>query len=299
MDAAPLTMETRKIRHCDTVLHAEFFRFVASIFPGTGGQNWTDWRDRGGWTDQYEVFAAIAGDRIVSTIGRSRMRLVIDGQDRIGYQLGAVATLEPYRGQGLARRLMHWVIDELDDPDQPIILFANSTVLDFYPRLGFRRIPQRRATATAWIEPSGVPPSAFDPASASDRQRLAALCARAHPIRGPLVARDYGWIALWNLICGPVAASWLPAFDALIATTIENDCLVIHDVIAPHSFDLGPVLPTLIPQPIRRLEFLFDPEDWWAAVTCSERDDTDSRLFVRGGETSMAGPVQFPALAHT
>lgn len=292
-------MEAIKIRWSDTARHDGFFRFVRSIFPGSGGQTWTDWRDHGGWTDQYEVFAIVEGDRIVSTIGRSRMRLVINGQDRIGYQLGAVATLEPYRRQGLARRLMNWVIDELDTQDQPIILFANDTVLDFYPRLGFRRMAQRRAVGAAEIAPGGVRPAAFDPASSTDRRRLAALCARARAIRGPLTARDFGWIALWNLICGPVTASWLPAFDALIATTVENECLVVHDVIAPRRFDLGLVLPTLITQPVRGVEFLFDPEDWWAAVVYSERDDTDSRLFVRGDLGAVAGPVQFPALAHT
>jgi len=292
-------VETTRIRHSDTARHAAFFQFVQSIFPGSGGQSWMDWRDRGGWTDQYEVFVAVEGDRIVSTIGRSRMRLVINGQDRVGYQLGAVATLPSYRRQGLARRLMNWVIDELDAPDQPIILFANNTVLDFYPRLGFRRIPQQRATASALIEPSGVPPAAFDPASASDRLRLAALSARAQPIRGPLVARDYGWIALWNLTGGPEAAVWLPEVDALIATTVENECLFVHDVIAAQDFDLGAVLPTLITQPIRKLEFLFDPGDWWVGADYSERDDSDSRLFVRGGLASVTGPVQFPALAHT
>ena len=126
-------VEPCRIRHSDTAFHAGFFRFVESIFPGNGGQNWTDLRDRGGWTDQYEVVALVEGNKIVSTIGRSRMRLVIDGQDRIGHQLGAVATLAPYRRRGLARRLANWVADELDAPDQPIILFVNSTVLDFYP----------------------------------------------------------------------------------------------------------------------------------------------------------------------
>jgi hypothetical protein len=217
----------------------------------------------------------------------------------VGYQLGAVTTLEAFRRQGLARRLMNWVIDELDEPDQPIILFANNRVLDFYPRLGFRRIPQRRSTTSVFIEPFGTQAPRCDLSSAADRSLLANLCARARPIRGHLAARDYYQILLWHLGSGPATAFWLREFDAVIATTIEGDRLIIHDVIAVEPFDLSSIIPTLITRPVTELEFLFDPEDWWPTASHSAFDDSDSALFVRGGAALIAGPVQFPELART
>jgi hypothetical protein len=59
------------------------------------------------------------------------------------------------------------------------------------------------------------------------------------------------------------------------------------------------VAPTLIAHPIAELEFCFDPGDWWPSAEHSAFDDADSNLFVRGGAVSLAGPVQFPELAHT
>jgi hypothetical protein len=194
---------------------------------------------------------------------------------------------------------MSRVIDELDEPDQPIILFANNSVLNFYPRLGFRRIPQRRATAKAFIESSGMPAPSFDPSSAADRSRLTNLCARARPSHGPLATRDYHWILLWNLICGPAAAFWLSEIDALVATSVEDGRLVIHDLIATQPFDLKPALPALITQPVTELEFLFDPEDWWPTAVHAELDDADSTLFARGRAATIERPVQFPELART
>jgi len=177
-------MERFRILCSDVDQHPAFFRFVDTVFHGARTEPWTVWRDRSGWTRDYEVFAILRprenpkidwrvdpdingisevrsfrvltwteyitdDGNIVSTIGRTRLHMVVDGKDRVGYQLGAVATLESYRRQGLARRLMEWMIDELDKPDQPIILFANNSVLDFYPRFGFRRIPQQRSFASA------------------------------------------------------------------------------------------------------------------------------------------------------
>jgi len=292
-------MERRKILCPDTDQHPVFFHFVDTIFRGARTETWTMWRDRGGWTDDYEVFAIVDDGRIISTIGRSRMRMVIEGQDRAGYQLGAVATLEPYRRQGLARQLMNWVIGELDEPDQPIILFANKSVLDFYPRFGFKRIPQQRSFAQTALQPSGAQAPRCDLSNASDRSRLAALCAATQPTRGHLTARDYYWTALWNLGCGSVTVSWIPEFEAAIATTIEGERLIIHDTFAARFFDLGPVLPTLITQATNEVEFLFDPGHFWPTTNQAEFDDANSPMFARGAAAFIDDSVQFPALAQT
>ncbi len=292
-------MEHCRILCSDVDQHPVFFHFVDTIFHGARAETWTVWRDRGGWTGDYEVFAIVDDGRIVGTIGRSRMHMVIDGKDRVGYQLGAVATLEPYRRQGLARQLMDWVISELDEPDQPIILFANNSVLDFYPRFGFRRIPQRRSFGRNVLQPSGAQAPRCDLSNASDRSRLATLCAASRPTRGRLTARDYYWLALWNLSCGSATVSWVPEFEAAIATTIESERLVIHDVFAAQPFDLGLVLPMLITQPVMELEFLFDPGHFWATTSHADFDDTESALFARGAAASINGFAQFPVLAQT
>ncbi|MBK1660013.1 GNAT family N-acetyltransferase [Paracraurococcus ruber] len=292
-------MQQVKILGSDVDRHPAFFRFVDAVFPGVRAEAWTMWRDRGGWTADYEVFALVHDGAIIGTIGRSRMRLVIEGEDRIGYQLGAVATLEACRGQGLARRLMDWVIGSLDAADQPIILFANNRVHDFYPRFGFRRLPQRRSTAATALHPAGTPAPLCDLSDAGDRARLLALCARARPTRGRLTARGYGWLALWHLTCGPVTLAWVPDHDAAVAFTVAEGTLIVHDVLAARPFDLRPIAPRLITRPVAAVELLIDPDDVWPAMTHSARDDSDSPLFARGAAAAIQGPVQFTPLAQT
>lgn len=292
-------MERRRTQYSDIAQHPAFFRFVNSIFPGARAKTWALWRDRGSWTNDYEVFAILDGGSVVSTIGRSRMNLVIDGKDRVGYQLGAVATLEPYRGRGLARQLMKWVIDDLDAVDQPVILFANNSVLDFYPRFGFRRIPQRRSLATVALQPADVQAPCCNLSDASDRSRLATLCFRALPTQGRLTARDYYWLALWNLSCGPATVSWVPEFEAAVAWAVDNGRLVIHDVLATQPFDLSLIVPMLIARPVTEVELLIDPEDFWPTMDHPDFNDSGSALFARGAAAAINGPVQFPALAQT
>ncbi len=114
-----------------------------------------------------------------------------------------------------------------------------------------------------------------------------------------MTARDYYWLALWNLTCGSATVSWLTEFGAAIATSSENERLIVHDIFGERPFDLGPVLPTLITQAVTELEFLFDPGEFWPRISHANFDDTNSPLFARGTAASIDGPVQFPTLAQT
>lgn len=51
--------------------------------------------------------------------------------------LGAVATKKEYRGKGYIRVLMEHIINKYNNI--PMYLFANDSVVDFYPRFGFTR----------------------------------------------------------------------------------------------------------------------------------------------------------------
>lgn len=290
-------MNWRRVRigAADTEWHSRFFGFVGSVFPDV---DFALWARRGGWDASYEVFAIAAGDEIVSTIGRTRMRLVVDGEIRIGYQLGAVATRADCRRRGLARQLMDWVIAELDDPDQPIILFANDGVLGFYPRFGFRRVPQQRFAADVDVAPASAMAPVCDVAEPDDRAWLEDLCARARPVGRRFSARDYYPILLWHLTCRPAIAY---RFDRLAAAVVASSVgarLIIHDVLAAAPFDLRTVLARLTRSRMSRLELGFDPEAWWPDAQASTAADDDAPLFVRG-LPGLRAPLRFPDLAQT
>lgn len=295
-----MSIVRRRIASVDREWHDRFFRFVAGVFPEIDADRWARWRDCGSWLDPYEVLALVDGEKIVSTIGLTRMHLVADSVAQTGFQLGAVATLPSHRGQGLSRRLMNWVFEERASPDQPVFLFGNETVLDFYPRFGFRQVPQQRWILRAKIAPDTSRATRFDPDSAEDRQRLATLCQRADPIPGPLSTSGYYPIALWHLTCQPVSGFWLDGGDTFIAADTDGPRLLVHDIIALRPRDLRPALATLVGAPVDTVTFGFDPSPWLPGTRpiANREADTQSPLFVRGAP-SIVGPLGFPGLAQT
>ena len=93
--------------------------------------------------------------------------------------------------------------------------------------------------------------------------------------------------------------SWVPEYDAAVVFTVENESLIIHDVFTTQPFDLSLIVPTLITRPIKEMELLFDPEDFWPTMAHPARDDSKSPLFARGAAAVITGPVQFTPLAQT
>lgn len=287
----------RVIRHSDRDWHDRFFSFVASIFKGGG--TFFDWGARRGWVEGYDVFAIVVDDQIVSTVGRQSMRYMINGEARNGYQIGAVATHPDHRNRGLARLLMKKVLSELDAPNQPVILFANPNVLDFYPRFGFRKLAQTGFIGHVDLRPAGTRAPTLDVALPTDRAYLADHCARAGAIGHGFAAYDYYPTLLFHLTRQPRMIFRLDEFGAVVIARQDGDRLLIEDLLATRSFSLMDALPGVCTQPVRTVEFSFHPEAWWPDAESQVFDDCESPFFVRGAAAEVKEPVRFPDLAHT
>jgi len=288
-------MNLRRITHRDTDWHERFFALVETVFRASGS-NFRPWNERGGWHPGYEVFTIELDGDILATVGRERMRFVIDGKEHDGCQLGAVATHPDRRGQGLSRRLLSRVLDDISG--RPVILFGNVRVVDFYPRFGFTRIAQSSFTAPVAVEPAHAAPT-LDLGKSGDRDWLAALCARARAPDTAFSARDYYPTLLWHLTYKPRSVFRLDEVDAAIVASVEKERLILHDVIAPRPFDLRRVLPRLTSSQATALEFGFGPEDFWPSATASPADEPDSPFFVRSLPALPARAFRFPDLAQT
>lgn len=289
-----VTYRRLRITAAETAWHSAFFAHVAEVFPGV---DFRRWGALGGWTADYDVLALLEADRIVGTIGRTQMPLIVDGRERVALQLGAVATCADHRGRGVARMLMEEVLVEADRRAMPVFLFANPSVLDFYPRFGFRRVVQSRFGAEATIVPAAGRAQRFRIDDLGERRRLAELCARAAPTGGGFDTRSYYSVLLWHLCNRPLTAHWLEPEEAFAVTALEGDRLVLHDIVAARAFDLAAALPALVPRAVESVEFGFEPSARWPAARPLGPDD--ALLFVRGVDDLPAGPFRFPDLAQT
>ncbi len=276
----------------DVALQAAFCDYVPQVFQRIDFRRWREW---GQWNDDYRAFALLEDGRVLANVSVMRMRLRLQGREVTGFQLGAVGCLPSHRGLGLSRKVMEAALDFCGQT--PVLLFANPTVRDYYPRFGFAPWRQELFAAPHEAVPEGVPAPTLDLSDARVRAGLAALSNEGLPVTERFGARDYSNIATWYAANGFARPLRRLAEDAWVFADVEGDTLHIDDIFAREPFDLRAQLPRLIDRPIRSIQFGFTPERWWPEATVAG-EDLEADLFVRGPSLSRE-PHRFPVLAHT
>jgi predicted N-acetyltransferase YhbS len=283
------------ITHADVAWHEAFLRYVPRVFPRA---SFRKWYERGGWDENYRAVAISDGGGIVANASLMRMTILLHGRELTGWQLGAVGVVPARRGAGLQRKILPRAL-EIAARDDVVFLFANDSVLDFYPRFGFRRAREVVFGADYAVTPAKDRLRVLSQDSAHDRKVLARVSAGARPVTDSFGARRYGSVLLWywTNFYQDCFYYWEEC-DAVIVAEQEGDCLRICDVVASERIDLESCLPRVAIAPVQRVEFGFTPQAWWPDAR-PIAPYTEAPLFVLGPHEVPATPFKFPLLAQT
>lgn len=122
----------KDIRNNEAV-RASFNKLAADTF----GLSFEQWYQDGYWTDLYIPYVLLDGGRVIANVSVNIIDTQWKGQTRKYIQLGTVMTAPGYRKQGLSRFLLEEALSDWKGLCDAIYLFANDSVLDFYPKFGF------------------------------------------------------------------------------------------------------------------------------------------------------------------
>lgn len=123
----------------DIETYKESFNELAKIVFGL---DFKKWYEKGCWNDKYICYSYVDGEKVIANASINKMTLVSSGKEYKAIQVGTVMTHPDYRNQGLSRKLMNHIIEKYEQEYDFIYLFANESVLDFYPRFGFGKVQE-------------------------------------------------------------------------------------------------------------------------------------------------------------
>lgn len=257
----------------DAGLRNSFNRLAEKTFE----LNFENWYQNGYWKDNYIPYAAVREGQVVANVSVNPMAFSENGVTRHYIQLGTVMTDPAFRGQGLCRLLMEAVEKDWADRAEAIYLFANDTVLDFYPRFGFRRVPESRffAPFSACVPLSACAPEAFESVSKSPDttpvpgtvpDKPAVLVPMTDPANRAALERailsgvpqgsfdmagNPGLILFYASQFLTENVWYLPACDAWVIAEEEGDTLLLDAIFAPHPVDPKEAASALLAGPFR------------------------------------------------
>ena len=100
--------------------------------------NFEDWYQNGFWRENYIPYSIVIDGKVVANVSVNLTDMMYDGEIKKFIQLGTVMTAKEFRNQGLIRQIMREIEADYKDKVDGMYLFANDSVLDFYPKFGFK-----------------------------------------------------------------------------------------------------------------------------------------------------------------
>ena len=287
-------------KHNDT-LRESFNDLTRTVY----GFDFADWYGGGHWSDIYVCYAYAVGNTIVANVSATSLDFVIDGEQKRGVQIGTVMTHPDYRGQGLAGKLMEHVIAHYEKHCDFMFLFADKTVLAFYPKYGFSRIEQ----STFQYQPQGHAQDRREVSPAPDMRQLSMTdeedlktVKRLTESRRPIspifgVTQDQGLLMFYLTRSFSKDIYYLPGEDIAVVMRLKGDELSVYDILSQKPFVQAEVLQKIVSSDVRSVKLLFTPDGSIDSIEEGEWQSEDG-LFIRPKSFAMPRSFAFPELSQ-
>lgn len=263
----------------------------------TFGFNFEEWHKHGYWKNQYIPYSLMDGDIVVSNVSVNTMDFEVFGKTKRYIQLGTVMTDANYRNQGLLRVIMEKVIAEWKDKCDLIYLFANDSVLDFYPKFGFAKLKQYQCTklvnkkdkhgVVRKLDMSNEDDRALVYDKANDSCSLSKVCMRGNP----------ELIMFYCTLFMKDSVYYIKDYDAIVIANFNEDTIEVLDIFCKKEVYLDEILNYLVNENVKREKLYFTPKEIDSYAIIPLEEDT---LFVLGKDIMSLtdNKFMFPELSH-
>lgn len=260
------------------------------------------WYEAGYWTDKYIPYAMVDGEKVVANASVNIIDTVWKGVRKHYIQIGTVMTDKAYRKRGLSRRLLEEILCDWKDRCDAVYLFANDTVLDFYPRFGFVEAREYQCS----VPTKGMPVSAgsgtvrkLDMSAEADKALLKHYYAKSNPFSELPMVDNYGLLMFYCSAFMKDSVFYCEEYDAVVIASQEGEAFTCYDIYCDKREPLQEIVAASAGAGTEKVVFGFTPKD---TSGCLEAmiDNQDDTLFVLNGKENIFAEnrVMLPVLSH-
>nr|WP_299171631.1 GNAT family N-acetyltransferase [uncultured Allomuricauda sp.] len=215
----------------------------------------------GYWSDNYIPYALLFENDIISNVSINKMEFLIGNEIKRGLQIGTVMTASAHRNLGLNRFLMEQVLKDWKNECDFMYLFANDTVLDFYPKFNFERIEQHQCAKALNISSASSLFRKLNVAVKEDKKILEQTIDSSIPIAQIAMRNNPFLIMFYCMAYMQQSIYFSEELQTIAIADIEGDTLFLHDVFSSGPVDLNEVIESMADKTIKRVVLGFTPSD--------------------------------------
>ncbi len=242
----------------DKQLRASFNRLTQKTYSF----DFEDWYQNGYWTHRYIPYSLADGADIISNVSVNFMEFIVDGKKRSCLQIGTVMTDPLYRKQGLNRILLNKVLADWQDRCDLIYLFANNTVLDFYPKFGFT--PVNEYLHSMQIRPGqGIGPdyAKLDMSKRENRDFLKEKINQSRHFSDITMVNNVPLIMFYCTSFMSENVIYIKKHDAIAIAELNGDTLILNDIFCAKETSLQEIILSLVSKEVKKVVLGFSPKD--------------------------------------
>lgn len=285
----------------DIEIYKESFSELSKLIFGL---DFKIWYEKGCWNDDYICYSYVDGDTIIANASINKMTIVSNGQEYKAIQVGTVMTHPDYRNQGLSGKLMHHIIEKYEHDFDFIYLFANDSVLDFYPRFGFNQIQESSFSLNrSEIETQSAVTCSLrklDTNNADDFRMMKQFAAERIPISTVLGVKNSEHLLMFYFILAfNDAIYYIEDVDIIVIFKQEDNQIHIFDIISRQKVDYDVIFNSVITANTEIIHFHFTPDYDQDKLYTEFITDSDDILFVRPTLGHGTEHFLFPITSHS
>lgn len=277
----------------------KFRKSFNTLTEKTFGFNFESWYQNGYWKNKYIPYSLMDGDIVVSNVSVSTMDFDVFGKTKRYIQLGTVMTDVKYRNQRLLRIIIERVIAEWKDKCELIYLFANNSVLDFYPKFGFNKLQEYQYSKLINKKDECGFVRKLDMSNEQDKALVYSKANNSCSLSKIYMHGNVELIMFYCTLFMKNNAYYIEDYDAIVIAEFKEDTIEVLDVFCTKEISLDKILNCLINKNIKREKLYFTPKEIESyTIMPLEGEDT---LFILGKDTKLLAENQFmfPKLSHT
>ena len=191
-------------------------------------------------------------------------------------------------------------MDKYRDSTDFFFLFANDTVVDFYPKFGFEKHSEVIFKSTSNIPRANYSARKLDINSEADMAIVLRLLKNRIVLSELFGASDYSFVSLWHILnLHPQNLQYLEDEDILFIVSEKKGALNVWDIVHTRPFEISSTIPKVISSDnLESISYYFSPDKINFDYDMVETRD-DSPLFVLGDFPVKDRNFKFPSTAET
>lgn len=265
----------------------------------TYGFDFEQWYQSGYWGSGYMPYSLLDGENIVANVSTSIVDCLVLGETKRYIQIGTVMTDPDYQNQGLARYLMKRVIEECKSKCDMIYLFANDSVLNFYPKFGFTAVREYQYFKTITNDNEVVVAEKLDMSLEDNRELVIDKVNNSISMSKLTMMKNVGLVMFYCTSFMSDKVYYLSKQDVIAIAELQGDTLYLQDIFSLSAVDLDSVIKSLTNKEVKAVVLGFIPNDIDSYfVNLLEEDDTTLFVMEDKADLFKDNKLMFPILSH-